>query len=105
MDPLTIAGPDALNASAGFIDIIIENAWLIGFIIATLLEALASRGNKAIAAVNEIRKGQDIPPETAKLMAVKLFKKYLPFIPDIVADAVIQFLFNKMKAITTNAKP
>jgi len=91
MDPLV--GSDTVT----WIDVVIQNGPLIGFILFSILELLASSGNKAIAAINEIRKGNDIPPDTAKVMAIKLFKKYLPFIPDGLAAWFIQFLFNRMK--------
>jgi hypothetical protein len=93
MDPLVTAGPDSVT----WIDFFMQNGALIGFILFSILELLSSSGNKSIAAVNEIRKGENIPPETAKIMAIKLFKRYLPFIPDSLAAWFIEFLFQRMK--------
>lgn len=108
MDPVAAMSPDSVAMAAnGFnmLGFLIENGMLIGFILTTILGFFAQRGNKAIAAVEQVKQGIDLPSDQAKILAVRLFRKYLPFIPEMLASAIIQFLFDKMqKAVEQAAK-
>lgn len=101
LEVLASAGPDPLGVASGgsALDLITENAVLIGFIITTLWGYLTARGYKGIAAVNQVKlaSGANIAPNQAKALAVALLRKYVPIIPVWLAESLIQFLFDKMK--------
>ena len=73
-----------------------ENKDII-IILLYIFQLVISSANKSIATVSEIMQKSQMTDADAMDKAVALFRKYFPFIPEIIARWLLQIVFDNIK--------